>query len=144
MIARRPPMKVLSQSSRQTRAESRSAHRILIVDDDFGIRGMLTTFLEDEGYQCETARNGQDALMQLQGSDNPPCIILLDLNMPIMTGWQFMQEQQKDPALAAVPVVVLSADRRLMSQSPGIAPVESFNKPLDLRRLLKLIEQLCC
>src|SRR3954454_10726828 len=78
MIAWRLPMKVLSQRSGPTRAESPSAHRILIVDDDFGIRGMLTTFLEDEGYQCETARNGQDALMQLQGSDNPPCIILLD------------------------------------------------------------------
>src|SRR5687767_10378202 len=80
-----------------------SAQNILIVDDDAGMREMLALFLEDEGYRCENATNGLDALSRLRSSAAPPCVILLDLNMPVMTGWEFRQEQQRDSALAGIP-----------------------------------------
>jgi CheY-like chemotaxis protein len=124
-------------------AVTQTARSILIVDDDSGIRGMLAAFLEAEGYQCESARNGKDALSRLRDSESPPCIILLDLNMPIMTGWEFRRQQQQDPALASIPVAVISADRNLANQSTAIDAVEFFKKPIDLRRLLMLIEEHC-
>lgn len=115
---------------------------ILVVEDDAAIRDALTQILEDEGYRVDGAANGREALAYLQ-SQPAPCLILLDLMMPVMNGWQFRSEQRADPALAAIPVVVLSADGGVQQKAEAIDAIGYFKKPLALAPLLDLIEQLC-
>jgi CheY-like chemotaxis protein len=113
-----------------------SAGRILVVEDDDDIRDSLKELLEEEGYAVEVAGNGQQALLQLR-SEPLPELILLDLMMPVMDGWQLQTELQQDPQLAGIPVVVISASK---------FSNESFNaaafipKPLDAGVLLEAIE----
>src|SRR5262245_24697691 len=91
------------------RAARRTPHGpILIVEDDADLRDMMAQLLTLEGFKTETVANGRDALEYLQKGD-PPDLILLDLMMPVMDGWEFRRRQREDPALANVPVVVLSA-----------------------------------
>src|ERR1051325_1993892 len=78
---------------------------VFIVEDDVDTREMLGRFLELEGYRVETASNGQVALERL-GSGVGPCVIVLDLMMPVMDGWQFRQAQIRDQSLAGIPVIV--------------------------------------
>ncbi|PLS79555.1 MAG: response regulator, partial [Chloroflexi bacterium] len=89
--------------------QSQSSATILVVDDDSGIREALTDILEDEGYAVRSACDGQAALDLLRQQAEPPALVLLDLMMPRMNGWQFRSEQRRDPALANIPVVVISA-----------------------------------
>src|SRR5690242_8866746 len=84
-------------------------HDVLVVDDDYAIREMLTEVLEDAGYRVISVENGAAALAQLREMLTPPCLILLDLMMPVMTGWEFRIAQQADARLAAIPVIALSA-----------------------------------
>jgi two-component system chemotaxis response regulator CheY len=82
---------------------------VLIVDDAPDIRLILTVALTDVGYQVASAANGQEALVLLRDAAERPCVIVLDLMMPIMDGWTFLAEQQADEALAAIPVIILTA-----------------------------------
>src|SRR4051794_38724785 len=82
---------------------------ILIVEDDAATRDALSIVLGDEGYTVVGVANGQEAIHHLH-SAAPPNLILLDLMMPIMDGWQFRRAQVQDPRLDSIPVVVLSAD----------------------------------
>ena len=123
-------------------SEQCSNKHVLIIDDDRGICEMLELLLEDEGYKTQTAYNGMDALMRLQ-TETKPCIILLDLNMPIMTGWEFRHEQKKDPDLAKIPVAIISADRSLQQQPLSIDAIGYFRKPVDVDRLLGLLDEVC-
>ena len=88
-----------------------------------------------------TASNGQEALDQLRSGTDLPSLILLDLMMPVMDGWEFRREQRKDPAIADVPVVVLSALDP--SRGADIGAVEFLKKPLDFDHLLALVRQYC-
>jgi CheY-like chemotaxis protein len=81
---------------------------ILVVEDDTIIREAMKMVLEWEGYKVATAANGREALDRLRWTD-PPGLILLDLMMPVMDGWQFLHDQKQDPALASIPVVVVTA-----------------------------------
>ena len=85
--------------------------RILLVEDDADIRLQVVLALELEGYEVVQASNGKEALALLRSSspEGLPCCIILDLMMPVMDGWEFRRRQREDPALASVPVVVLSA-----------------------------------
>lgn len=116
---------------------------ILVVDDDAAMRDMLEVLLEDEGYAVHSVWNGQEALHQLRADPTSPCLILLDLNMPVMTGWEFRNEQQRDPSLSTIPVVVISADRSVLQQAYTIDAVDYFAKPIDLNRLLNVVERYC-
>jgi CheY-like chemotaxis protein len=110
--------------------------RILVVDDDPDIRAALEDALSVSGYEVAAARNGKEALQRLRSSRCD--LVLLDLMMPVMTGWEFREEQSRDPALAGVPVIVISAAR-----SP--APIDAaayLPKPFDLDRLLELVDRL--
>src|SRR6266702_7825232 len=82
--------------------------RVLVIEDDAVLSGALKLLLEWEGYQVDCAENGQDALDCLS-TNGPPAVILLDLLMPVLSGWGFREEQQRNPALASIPVVVVSA-----------------------------------
>src|SRR5215203_3497351 len=81
---------------------------ILVVEDNDDVREMMSITLQLEGHKVVTAANGRQALEVLQrGTD--PCMILLDLMMPVMNGWQFQEEVAKDPKLRDIPVVIVSA-----------------------------------
>lgn len=111
---------------------------ILVVDDDADIRCTLTEFLEYEGYAVETARNGREALAYLRTHPSA-LLVLLDLMMPVMDGFQFRIEQKKTPELASIPVVVMTAHAAL---KPGAIDVpDVLSKPLDLDRLVDAIER---
>lgn len=113
---------------------------VLIVEDDLDTREMLGRFLELEGYNVETAENGKRALERL-GSGVGACVILLDLMMPVMDGWQFRQEQIRDAALADIPVIVVSAAGR--ERLEKIHANAYLSKPVDLDELLGCVTQFC-
>lgn len=118
---------------------SERERRILVVDDDVSIRGFLAEALRDEGYEVQTAGNGQDALELLHGWR--PDLILLDLMMPVMDGWAFRAQQRQLASVADVPVIVLSATRDLPAKAEQLEPAYLFSKPFDLDDLLTTIEE---
>src|SRR3954471_1338862 len=86
-----------------------STKRILIVDDDDDIRETLSQVLTDEGYTVETAINGLEALNQLRRTTTIPSLILLYLMMPVLNGFEFQVAKSRDPLLASIPVIIVSA-----------------------------------
>jgi CheY-like chemotaxis protein len=108
---------------------------LLVVDDDPPIRSLLTTVLEDEGYQVAVAQDGEEAWAQLQ--QVKPALVLLDLQMPRMNGWAFI-EQAKAEGLS-VPVVVMSAVLASTSEALALGAVDCLSKPFDLNDLLGMV-----
>jgi CheY-like chemotaxis protein len=82
---------------------------ILIVEDDQDLQAALSEALEDEGYQVRAVPNGMEALSKLLGEKERPNLIVLDLMMPLMNGWQFLNERIRYPRLSEIPVLVLTA-----------------------------------
>ena len=113
----------------------------MIVEDDPDTREMLERFLELEGFEVRTAANGQLALESLH-ADSAPCVILLDLMMPVMNGWQFRLAQASDPKISRIPVVVVTAAGS-RDDIPAIDANAWLAKPVDLDRLLATIRPLC-
>ena len=113
---------------------------ILIVEDDDGAREALADCLELEGFSVASARNGKEALDYLHRAP-PPKLILLDLFMPVMTGWEFRDAQKKDAAIADIPVVVVTAFSAGITRQIDAALV--MHKPLDLDRLVTVIRDYC-
>jgi CheY-like chemotaxis protein len=116
-----------------TREHPRAAS-ILIVEDDAAIRDALADGLHAEGFVVTVARDGAEALELIEQA--APSLILLDLMMPRMTGWQLMEEMRKSPALHDIPVVIVTAARYAGSVPSG-SP--TFIKPLRLERLIQSI-----
>jgi CheY-like chemotaxis protein len=113
---------------------------VLIVEDDPDTREMLGKFLELEGFQVETAANGQQALEKLDGGMTPG-VIVLDLMMPVMDGWEFRRRQLQDGRLASIPTIVVSAaGRDRMSQVTADAYLA---KPIDMDELLSRVSEFC-
>ncbi len=115
--------------------------RILVVDDDPDIRETLAELLQEEGYAVTSAAHGGEALLSLRAEPRPG-LILLDLMMPIMDGWQFRAEQKKDPELASIPVVIISATGRDELVS-SLGAAQFLKKPINLEQLLAAVEQHC-
>ena len=109
---------------------------VLIVDDDPDLLDVTSFVIENEGMNVKTARNGQEALALL-GSGRPPALVLLDLMMPVMNGWEFLAAVGGDPTLQTIPVVVLTAAEH--AQIPGAREV--LSKPMDLKELLRVVER---
>ncbi len=123
--------------------EAVPARRILIVEDDRDLREALSQILRDEGYEVAGAAHGREALELLRGDFRRPALILLDLTMPVMNGWQFRSHQRRDPELSGIPVVVLSAGDHLAEQMESLEIEEYVSKPIDLVQLLAMIERHC-
>ncbi|MCU1277212.1 MAG: chemotaxis protein CheY [bacterium] len=115
---------------------------LLVVDDDPGIRESLADLLNDEGYTVMTAVNGKDALVRLRASHATPCVILLDLMMPVMSGAEFYDELRSDPQLAGIPVVVISADGNGLRKAQAMAS-EFIAKPVKIETVLTAVEHHC-
>ncbi|MEO5968525.1 MAG: response regulator [Bdellovibrionia bacterium] len=113
---------------------------VLIIDDDLGIRETLSLILESQGYAVLTASDGQDALRILKGASQLPGIILLDLMMPVMNGWQFLENVSHDERLAGIPIIVVTA---FSAGLPVIQPKAVLTKPLNLNLLLETVAKYC-
>lgn len=109
---------------------------ILVVDDDTDLRETLGELLDEEGYATRLFENGRTALDFLRGGGRPR-LILLDLMMPEMNGWQFREEQLKDAALRDIPVVVMTASRGF--DGHDIAAQEVLYKPIGLGELMNAV-----
>ena len=125
------------------RVAAQDGHRaLLLVEDDDDVRDAVAASLRDEGYVVAEAENGRLALEWLQ-SNADPCLVLLDLWMPVMTGMELQAAMAQDPRLAMLPLIVVSAagDARARAQEMG---ARSFlGKPLDLQDLLATVERYC-
>jgi CheY-like chemotaxis protein len=113
---------------------------VLIVEDDGDLRELMAETLAIEGVRIATATNGREALAYLRTGE-APSLILLDLMMPVMDGWQFQREKLLDPRLAHVPVVVLSAVDEWLAAAP--MPQLFLKKPLDFDRLVEIVRRYC-
>lgn len=111
--------------------------QILIVEDNVDLRMLYEQAMSSEGYETISAGNGREALDLLR-SGTRPCVILLDLMMPVMDGWQFLKEREADPALSSIPVVVCSASKENVPDS-----VRFLRKPVDLDVLLQVAHDHC-
>lgn len=114
---------------------------VLVVEDDADIRTVLCELLKLDGYESVEAENGRVALERLKGSKRP-CLILLDLMMPVLNGQQFIEALRKDDQLATIPVVVVSAfadqANQLKDKTAGFV-----RKPVDLRVLMQFVREHC-
>jgi two-component system, OmpR family, response regulator CpxR len=112
---------------------------VLVVDDDSGVRELLTRSLSFEGFDVMEATNGQDALTQLR-TGRRPGVIVLDLRMPVMDGWAFRIAQRADPRIARIPVVILSgADAHRFQEIEAVAALE---KPVSLSQLADCLHRI--
>jgi CheY-like chemotaxis protein len=115
---------------------------ILIVEDDDDIRQDLASILIDEGYATVAASNGQAALDRL-GEPNLPRLILLDLMMPSMSGWDFRVRQLADPSIANIPVVIMSGAANVVRTATSLKAAGFLTKPFKLADLLETIGKFC-
>ena len=113
---------------------------VLVVDDDPDIRHLLSSVLTLEGYAVASASNGEEALSQLRSMPGAR-LILLDLRMPVMDGWEFRAEQSRDPALRSIPVVLLSGDGDLEQAAASFDATSVLKKPFDLEELLVVVQR---
>lgn len=111
---------------------------ILVVDDDADVRAAVADALAETGYRVAEAANGRQALNVLRG-DAKPDAILLDLMMPVMDGWAFRREQQKDEALAVIPVVIFTAYGVPKDAAAQLGAAGVLRKPPSLTELLAAV-----
>jgi len=114
---------------------------ILVVEDDPDIRSLIKTALVIEGYEVETAVNGQEAWHNLHSKEEKPSAIVLDLMMPIMDGWKFLELQAQSELLMKIPTVIVSATSDQRIPKPNQNQVV-LRKPIDLNEFLNCIEKL--
>ena len=124
--------------------EAEGANRlVMIVEDDRDVRDSVREALEDHGYQTIGASQGREALELLRSSAAKPCIILLDMMMPVMDGWAFRKAQTADPALSSIPVIVLTAHSSASDTARDMGAVGFLRKPVTLQELLTAVKQEC-
>jgi CheY-like chemotaxis protein len=111
----------------------------MVIEDDADIAEAIETILEDHGYSVSVAANGQEALDKLRSMAELPRLILLDLMMPVMDGWQFRAAQKAEPGLADVPVVLLSAHVDVRDAAERLGALAWLKKPIDIDALLKAV-----
>lgn len=116
--------------------------RVLIVEDDDDLRDNLALLLELRGHKVDTAQNGQQALSKI-GKLGPPSLIILDLMMPGMNGWQLRAALLRNPDLASVPVVLLSGVADVQEAARELSAVDHLKKPIDLDKLYKVVDTYC-
>jgi CheY-like chemotaxis protein len=128
------------QSSGQIRVSSPPpGGPVLVVEDDAGIRESVCQILEDEGFPTVSACNGKEALMTLRTMKPLPRLILLDLMMPIMNGWEFYELISRDKTVSSIPVVVMSAQET----DVYAGSLRLLRKPLALDQLLSTVNEIC-
>ena len=120
---------------------SEGARRILIVEDDSRLRCGLGDLLRQNGYEVVAAATGEQAISHLRAAPRTD-LIVLDLRMPGMNGWQFRSEQRRDRALAAIPVIVATADWNAESEAATLGAVFCLRKPYTPKQLVETIRRI--
>jgi len=124
------------------------AGHVLVVEDDPDTRDALALLLMTEGYNAVSAEDGLEALHLLRAvrhrAPDAPCLVLLDLKMPRLGGPEFRRAQLGDPALANVPVAVLSGAIDAEQRADALGAVATLTKPIDFDVLLKVVRRYCC
>ena len=112
---------------------------VLIVEDDTDVREFMDVLLTMHGFETMTAANGREALERMRA--RRPCLVLLDLMMPVMDGWQFRAEQLSEPGIADVPVICVTA----VAESERIESLKApcLRKPVEFQALLDAVEGAC-
>lgn len=113
--------------------------RVLIVEDDGDIRSLFEAGLAMRGYTVETAANGHEALVMMAPGQTLPSVIVADLHMPVMDGWQFLTLLAEDPRLSAIPIIVLTAADDPSKQAPR--PSTILIKPVAMDDLAAAITE---
>ena len=113
-----------------------AARTVLVVDDDPDIRGFISLALGMDGYEVREARNGRDALDKASGQQ--PDLILLDLQMPVMDGWQFIGACRADQVCSDVPIVIMSAGHRV-GEAGKLGATAFLAKPFDMDDLSQVV-----
>jgi len=115
---------------------------VFIVEDTADIRQLLASLLQAEGFTVDCADNGETALQALRGAAAPPKVILLDLMMPVMDGYEFLEEWRKDTQLSKIPVVLMSADVDVSNKARKYGVTTHLKKPfLNLNEILETVGQ---
>lgn len=114
---------------------------VLLVDDDRGSSEALAEFLSLSGHDVRCATNGSEALQLLVDSQDPPALIFLDLMMPVLDGWSFLAERAKNPLLAEIPVVIVSACRDVTQKAKEAGAVAVMCKPVEPQSILRVVER---
>jgi CheY-like chemotaxis protein len=126
------------QSSARLAVEPATA-QVLVVEDDADIRETVAELLLEEGYIVHTANSGVEALDYLAGAPTLPDVVLLDLMMPVMDGWTFYDQLQKESRWARLPIVVISADANVHEKAARMNPVACLRKPVGIDELLTIV-----
>lgn len=114
-------------------------HTILVVEDDKDLRRNMALLLESEGYLVKLAEHGQAALDLLGMSTELPAVIILDLAMPVMDGFQFQEARKKIARYAEIPVIVMTADGRTQEKGARIGASLVLRKPSDVDVILNAV-----
>jgi len=124
-----------------------AAGNILIVEDDGETREMIAALLSTEGFHAVSAEDGLEALHLLRvvrrRAPNVPCLILLDLSMPRLSGHEFRRAQLGDPAVAGVPVAIMSGATDLQQRALALGAVATVSKPIDVGVLMDVVRRHC-
>ncbi len=137
---REHPRPALKPAARVSKEPWDRMANILVVEDNDDVREMMAVTLELEGHEVATACNGRDALNKLRTGEMPR-LILLDLMMPVMNGWEFCRALDQDPVLKRVPVVVVSAATAELTERTEAAVY--LPKPIDMDELLHVVHDFC-
>jgi CheY-like chemotaxis protein len=113
---------------------------VLIVDDDGAVRRMIGLLLRSHGYKTATASDGAEALRLMR--QRRPCLVLLDIKMPVMDGWEFRERQLQDPALADVPVICMTGIVHPEDVERKLG-IPCLGKPVDFPSLIRAVEKFC-
>jgi CheY-like chemotaxis protein len=115
---------------------------ILVVDDEAPVRAVVMAVLEETEYDVIGAANGRDAVACLWKNPSRFQLVLLDLMMPYMSGWDVLNAIQSHPTLASIPVVIMTAGANVQQQALDLGAAGYLPKPLDFDQLLDITEQL--
>jgi CheY-like chemotaxis protein len=113
----------------------------LVIEDDQDIRDTLADVLQGEGYEVVLASNGSEGLNVLRDGRGAPCCVLLDLMMPIMDGWQFLEALRADARLECLNVVVMTGARGACDPAGA---VRCLRKPVSVDSILHVMSEFCC
>ena len=111
--------------------------RVLVVDDEYAIVETIVDVLEGEGYECSSASNGREAIERAR--ETRPDLIIMDNMMPVMDGSEAYREMSRDPELASIPVVLMSAAPASTVTAPIGTEVTFLRKPFELKVFLKTV-----
>jgi CheY-like chemotaxis protein len=133
---------VLLLEARSISMSRPAAGRILLIENDADVRESLALLLEAKGYQVAAAGDGRAAVACLQGFLLPH-LILLDLRMPEMNGWEFLEHRERDPFVAHIPVVIMSGASDALETAGKVGAADCLIKPFAFSRLQSIVQRFC-